>query len=244
MSAHTMERRLISSGSPFEPIVGFSRAVRVGPYLAVAGTAPVAPGGGVAAPGDMYGQTRRCLEIISQAVKEAGLTLDTFHRHADKVAMANVAQLVNCLQSLFFAHEDKFCVTPTYHVFDMYSPHQGAQSVRAVFSAPVASYTRNGKPASVAGLSGSASLNGKRLIVTVTNPSMDTPRETEIVLRGAKPGTVKVTTLAAGTPSAHNSFTQPKSVAPAESTAMVRNDGTVTYRFAPASVTRLDIALA
>jgi len=174
----------------------------------------------------------------------AGLTLDTFHRHADKVAMANVAQLVNCLQSLFFAHEDKFCVTPTYHVFDMYSPHQGAQSVRAVFSAPVASYTRNGKPASVAGLSGSASLNGKRLIVTVTNPSMDTPRETEIVLRGAKPGTVKVTTLAAGTPSAHNSFTQPKSVAPAESTAMVRNDGTVTYRFAPASVTRLDIALA
>jgi alpha-N-arabinofuranosidase len=43
----------------------------------------------------------------------AGLTLDTFHRHADKVAMANVAQLVNCPHSLFPAHEDKFCVTPT-----------------------------------------------------------------------------------------------------------------------------------
>lgn len=73
-------RKLVSSGSPYEPRIGFSRAVRVGRYVAVAGTAPVAPGGGVAAPGDMYGQTKRCLEIISQAVKEAGLTLDTVVR--------------------------------------------------------------------------------------------------------------------------------------------------------------------
>jgi alpha-N-arabinofuranosidase len=49
----------------------------------------------------------------------AGLTVDTFNRHADKVGMAGVAQLVNCLQALFFAPEDKFCVTPTYHVFDL-----------------------------------------------------------------------------------------------------------------------------
>lgn len=73
-------RKLVSSGSPYEPRIGFSRAVRVGRYLAVAGTAPVAPGGGVAAPGDMYGQTRRCLEIIAQAVKEAGLGLDSVVR--------------------------------------------------------------------------------------------------------------------------------------------------------------------
>jgi len=73
-------RKLVSSGSPYEPRIGFSRAVRVGRYLAVAGTAPVAPGGGVAAPGDMYGQTKRCLEIIAQAVKEAGLGLDSVVR--------------------------------------------------------------------------------------------------------------------------------------------------------------------
>ena len=73
-------RKLVSSGSPYEPRIGFSRAVRVGRYLAVAGTAPVAPDGGVAAPGDMYGQTRRCLEIIAQAVKEAGLGLDSVVR--------------------------------------------------------------------------------------------------------------------------------------------------------------------
>src|SRR5262245_51720545 len=68
-------RKLISSGSPFEPRIGFSRAVRIGPYVAVSGTAPIAPGGGVAAPGDVYGQTRRCLEIIAKAIGEAGLGL-------------------------------------------------------------------------------------------------------------------------------------------------------------------------
>jgi enamine deaminase RidA (YjgF/YER057c/UK114 family) len=67
-----MDRTLISSGSPFEPTIGFSRAVRVGPFIAVSGTAPIAAGGGVACTGDLYGQTRRCLEIIEQAVKDAG----------------------------------------------------------------------------------------------------------------------------------------------------------------------------
>jgi enamine deaminase RidA (YjgF/YER057c/UK114 family) len=69
-------RKLISSGSPFEPQIGFSRAVRVGKFVAVSGTAPIAPGGGVACPGDLYGQTKRCLEIIAQAVEKAGLTMD------------------------------------------------------------------------------------------------------------------------------------------------------------------------
>lgn len=75
-----MMRKLISSGSPFEPKIGFSRAVRVGPYVAVSGTAPIAPDGGVAAPGDVYGQTRRCLEIIAQAIAKAGLGLDSVIR--------------------------------------------------------------------------------------------------------------------------------------------------------------------
>jgi enamine deaminase RidA (YjgF/YER057c/UK114 family) len=73
-------RKLVSSGSPYEPQIGFSRAVRVGPLLAVAGTAPVAPGGGVASPGDVYGQTRRCLEIIARAIAEAGLPLSSVVR--------------------------------------------------------------------------------------------------------------------------------------------------------------------
>jgi len=67
-----MDRKLVSSGSKFEPVIGFSRAVRVGPHIIVSGTAPLAEGGGVASPGDLYGQTKRCLEIIERAVNEAG----------------------------------------------------------------------------------------------------------------------------------------------------------------------------
>jgi len=73
-------RKIVSSGSPFEPQIGFSRAVRVGTFVAVSGTAPIAPGGGVAAAGDVYGQTRRCLEIIAQAVADAGLSLNSVVR--------------------------------------------------------------------------------------------------------------------------------------------------------------------
>jgi enamine deaminase RidA (YjgF/YER057c/UK114 family) len=67
-----MERKLVSSGSKFEPVIGFSRAVRVGPHIIVSGTAPIAEGGAVACPGDIYGQTKRCLEIIEKAVNQAG----------------------------------------------------------------------------------------------------------------------------------------------------------------------------
>jgi enamine deaminase RidA (YjgF/YER057c/UK114 family) len=73
-------RKLVSSASPFEPKIGFSRAVRIGRTVAVSGTAPIAADGGVAAPGDLYGQTKRCLEIIAQAIGQAGLGLDSVIR--------------------------------------------------------------------------------------------------------------------------------------------------------------------
>ena len=69
-----MERRLISSGSPYEPVVGFSRAVRVGEHVYVAGTAPVMPDGADPS-ADAYGQARRCLEIIEAALQDAGSAL-------------------------------------------------------------------------------------------------------------------------------------------------------------------------
>ena len=66
-----MERRRIASGSPYEPIVGFSRAVRAGSHVFVAGTAPIMPDR-AEPPQDAYGQTRRCLEIALTALEEAG----------------------------------------------------------------------------------------------------------------------------------------------------------------------------
>ena len=70
-----MERKLVSSGSPYESIIGFSRAVRVGPFVAVGGTAPIGAGGKTGAPRDAGAQARRCLEIIRQALEKAGASL-------------------------------------------------------------------------------------------------------------------------------------------------------------------------
>ena len=70
-----MPRKLISSGSYLEPEIGFSRAVRVGQFIAVAGTAPISAIGDAPAPADVYGQTILCLEIIAKAVAEAGGTM-------------------------------------------------------------------------------------------------------------------------------------------------------------------------
>ena len=68
-----MERRLVSSGSPYEPAIGFSRAVRDGRHVFVAGTCAVMPDG-EQPPRDAYGQAKRCLEIIVAALGEAGAT--------------------------------------------------------------------------------------------------------------------------------------------------------------------------
>jgi len=173
----------------------------------------------------------------------AGQTLDTFQRHADKVGMASVAQLINCLQSLFIAHEDKFVLTPTYHVFDMYSVHQNAKAVRTVFSSPPLDYTRNGQPATMRGLAGSASLRGRQLVLTVTNPGLKGVRETEIVVRGAVIRSVGAITLAAGDIHTHNSFDDPHRIEP-KPVAVAQNGNLIVHRFAAASVTRLDIDLS
>jgi len=172
----------------------------------------------------------------------AGLTLDTFHRHAEKIGAANIAQLVNCLQSLFIAHEDKFALTPTYHVFDMYAAHQKASAIRTVISAPASPYTRNGQAATMRGLNGSASLQGKALTLTVTNADLKNPREAEISVRGATIKAVRGSNLVAGDPHAHNTFADPRRVEPKEiAVTQVRNP--LVYSFPPASVTRLDIEL-
>lgn len=65
-------RTLVSSGSYLEPEIGFSRAVRVGDLIAVAGTAPIGEDGGTVGKGDVYAQTKRCLDIAAAALAEAG----------------------------------------------------------------------------------------------------------------------------------------------------------------------------
>lgn len=65
-------RQNISSGSPYEPTIGISRAVRMGPVIAVSGTAPIGPDGKPAHVGNVYAQTKLCLRIAITAVEAAG----------------------------------------------------------------------------------------------------------------------------------------------------------------------------
>ena len=83
-----MKRVLVSNGNPMETIVGFCRAVRVGPYISVGGTAPVDPDGNTVGPGDPAVQARRCLEIIKEALEKAGSGLEDVVR--TRVILTNI----------------------------------------------------------------------------------------------------------------------------------------------------------
>jgi alpha-N-arabinofuranosidase len=190
--------------------------------------------------------------ILSQQVtlRDAlftAMTLDIFNRHADKISMAACAQLINCINALFLAHDDKFVVTPNFHVFDMYAAHQGGRALRTEFSSPPAKYIRDEKAASFWGLNGSASWKStgkaKILTLTVVNADASAPREAEVMLRGATVQTASARVLSAADLHAHNTFEHSQVAAPM--TEPVERAGTLLYvTFPAASVTELTIALA
>jgi alpha-N-arabinofuranosidase len=191
-----------------------------------------------------------------------GITLDIFQRHADKMAMANVAQTINCIHSLMLAQGDKFTVTPTFHVFKMYLPHRGAQSIRTEFAAPAivnpiaqeAVVGGNSSLGSIsaarhlAGLSGSASIattgGGKLLTLTVVNPHLDQPMTTEVSVLGASIVSVTGSVLSAPDVHAHNDFDHPDAVHPVPAGIGRITEGGLLQTFPPASVTTLQLTLA
>lgn len=179
----------------------------------------------------------------------SGINLDTFQRHADKVAMANPAQLVNTIQSLFHTYEDKFVMTPNYHVFEMYMPHMNATAVRTEFISPRVSFTRLDSqrkeiPANFWGLNGSASINGKTVTLTAVNPDAKNARETEININGAKIVSAQARILSSNDIHARNSFENPNGLVPRDEAVTVPAGGKLVYKFVPASVTRLQITIA
>ena len=95
-------RQLVSSGSPYESQIGISRAVRVGGVVAVSGTAPLGPDGRTVAVGDPAGQSRRCLEIIEQALKRAGASLDQVIRTRTLLTRIEDWQAVASVHGEFF----------------------------------------------------------------------------------------------------------------------------------------------
>jgi len=193
--------------------------------------------GSEATPGNLLEQ----IPTLRDAVFSA-MTLDVFNRHPEKVAMANCAQLINCLNCLYLAHEDKFCVTPVGHVFAMYAAHQGGQSLRTVFSAPQVHYDRDAKPASFWGLQGSASLVGKELQLTVVNPHVGEARECTVAVRGGRIVSGSATTLTSSDIHAHNTFAEPAVLEP-QTKKLDMSGAELAVVLPAASVNKLTMAL-
>lgn len=99
-----MTRQLISSGSPYESIIGFSRAVRVGDFIAVGGTAPIGPDGQTVGPGDPAAQARRCYEIIQAALEAAGASLDDVIRTRTMLKRIEDWSTVSQVRGEIFSH--------------------------------------------------------------------------------------------------------------------------------------------
>ncbi|HBY62678.1 MAG TPA: alpha-N-arabinofuranosidase [Solibacterales bacterium] len=198
--------------------------------------------------GNWYNAASRPLApryLLSQAMTlrdavHAAMTFDIFHRHAEKIAMANIAQTINCLHSLFLAQEDRYVRTPVYHVFDMYRGHMGGRlvpmTVRAEeLVAPLLEGT--GRLASVAG---SASLRDGVLTVSLTNPG-DAALPVRLRFAGAmRPTEARAATLTHEARDAANTFAAPDEVKPAAVAAQVAG-GAVTVTLPRQSVSVLTI---
>ena len=158
--------------------------------------------------------------ILSQTITlrdavHTGLTFDILNRHAEKIAMANVAQSINCIHSLFRAQGDKFVRTPVYHVFDMYRQHMGAHQVPLSNPAPELNVPVLAGQARLPGLSASASIRGRRLAVTLVNPSLDAALSLRIRLAGGTRATeARGSLLTHQDMRATNTFADPDEVKP------------------------------
>lgn len=170
----------------------------------------------------------------------AGLTLNIFHEHNDRVVMANIAQIVNVLQSVILTEGEKMILTPTYHVFDMYKVHQDAERLATHHSG--ADYEMNGENIPQVSVTASRDEAGK-IHVSLCNVSHAEQSDVKIQLRGLS-GAVKQIVgrqLAADSLDAHNTFESPEVLKPAAFTAFEQEGDVLRAKLAPMSVTVLEI---
>ena len=144
----------------------------------------------------------------------AATTLDIFNRHADKVVMSNIAQTVNVLQAVVLTEGERMLVTPTGHVYEMYSSHQGGKSVRVRVESETISFKRGEKDGSLAAVAASASIKEKSLFLTVTNSHADRADELTVNLQGGAVIDRAEARVLSGEIHVHNTFDQPETVKP------------------------------
>ncbi|UFU01717.1 alpha-N-arabinofuranosidase [Ruania suaedae] len=144
----------------------------------------------------------------------ASTHFDIFHRHADRLVMANIAQTVNVLQAMILTDPDSgaLVLTPTYHVFEMNSGHQDAASLRV--DVPGGLPEREVGETSLATVSLSASRKDGTVLVSLSNLDAGEPAVVDLDLRGCQVGSVRARALTAPELAGHNTPQAPDTVAP------------------------------
>jgi alpha-N-arabinofuranosidase len=143
----------------------------------------------------------------------AGISLNIFNRHSDRVRMANIAQTINVLQAMILTDKTRMLLTPTYHVFEMYAVHQDA----ALLSTELTAAPYRFESEEIPGVSASASRSKTgKIHLTLCNLNPGAAAELTCELRGgmARPSAGRV--LTAGTMQAHNTFDSPDQLRPVE----------------------------
>lgn len=168
----------------------------------------------------------------------AGVTLNIFNKHSDRVKMANLAQIVNVLQSVILTEGPDMVKTPTYHVFHMYRHHQGA----ALLDSTLINAKETGVGEwKVPEVTESVSENQDGIItVTLNNLSVTDSQEIEVVLSDYQ-GSYKVieANIVSGDMKAHNTFEEPERVVERKFTDYKVEGNKITVTLPPCSVTEL-----
>lgn len=152
----------------------------------------------------------------------AALNLNIFMRHADRVRMANIAQMVNVLQAMILTRGPQMLLTPTYHIFRMYTPFQDATALPVELQAP--RYVLG--EVSVPGLSASAAkLSGGSVVLSLVNLNPRRAMPVTVAIRGFAARRVSGEILTAATMDAHNTFERPQTVRPAAFTGVKLTHG-------------------
>lgn len=168
----------------------------------------------------------------------AGVNLNIFNRHCDRVTMANIAQMVNVLQAMILTDKERMIETPTYHVFEMFKVHQGATLIPVDVSAPEYEFGDESIPA----LSVSASRDtSERVHVSVVNLDPEHPVDVSARIVGLTAKNVSGRVLTADVMNAHNTFDRPDAVKPENSSAFEMIDGGVKLRMPAKSVVVVEI---
>ncbi|OCT11715.1 alpha-N-arabinofuranosidase [Paenibacillus pectinilyticus] len=139
----------------------------------------------------------------------AGINLNLFHHHSDRVRMANIAQVVNVLQAVILTEGADMLLTPTYHVFDMYKVHQDASYIPVETDSPA--YEMDGKQ--ITQLSASASKNAQgQLHISLCNLHHSEPLVVQCDMKGQHTNTISGLIITADTMYDHNTFEEPEAV--------------------------------